>query len=410
MSLKSWERRGKRGLTRALSKALRARGDAAPLPDLAELGSILLIRHHNQLGDMLLSTPVFRAVRERAPRARVDLVSGPANHEVIRACAHLDEVLMYDKAACLRDPRVAKRFSDRLRGARYDLVLVMSTVSFSYTSGWIAALAGSRRRAGRPGPDGQGDVTARDLFHWVLPPPIAGRHQTGVNLDLVEPFGASTDHWTPEMFLVPEEEADGRRALEELLGTAGDGRRIVLHPGAGKKPNRWPAERFGEVAGALLDAGHRVAVATGPSETELFADVDRGAGRALPRLPGLSIHALAGAMKHADLLVANDTGVLHLGASVGVPVLTLFGPTDPEQWCPSAPNVWYLRAESGDLGRLETSTAIAALREVVESLQGGPSPATAHAAPTPRAAPTSTSAPDSTSAPTPTPKTPGAER
>ncbi|HMB69707.1 MAG TPA: glycosyltransferase family 9 protein, partial [bacterium] len=333
MNLKRWEKRGKRGLTRVLSRALRARDPVSELPDFRDLESILLIRQHNQLGDMLLTTPVFRAIRARAPRARLDLVSGPANHEAVRECAHLDEVLMYDKAACLRDPRAAKRFADRLRGARYDLVLVLSTVSFSYTSGWLAALAGARRRAGRPGPDGRGESTARDLFHWVLPPPEPGRHQAGVNLDLATPFGAAGDDWSPEIFLEERDEAEGCEALDDRLGPTGDGLRVVIHPGAGKRPNRWPAERFGEVARALAAAGHRVAVATGPSETDLFAGVDRGAGCALPRIPGLGLHALAGAIKHADLLLANDTGVLHLGAAVGVPVLTLFGPTDPAQWC-----------------------------------------------------------------------------
>jgi ADP-heptose:LPS heptosyltransferase len=393
VSLKRWEKRGKRGLTRALGRALRARGDAPELPDFRELSSILLVRQHNQLGDMLLSTPVFRAIRRRSPRARIDLVSGPANHEAVRACAHLDEVLLYDKVAYLRSPRAAKHFADRLRGTRYDLVLVLSTVSFSYTSGWLAAICGARWRAGRPGADGHGESTARDLFHWVLPAPTAGRHQTGVNLDLATPFGADGSDWTPEMFLGPKADREGEGALDDTLGPAdpGNGLRILVHPGAGKRPNRWPAERFGEVAGALQRGGHRVAVATGPAETELFARVDAGARHALPRLPALPLHAMAGAVRAADFLLANDTGILHVGAAVGTPVLALFGPTDPSQWCPSAPRVWFLRAPEGDLDRLPAESVASAAAGLAGHLGGGPAPAGVEPAPRAPSAPRVTS-------------------
>ncbi len=383
MPLKDWERRGKRTLTRAVGAALKARGAApeAP-PDLAGLERILLVRQQNQLGDMLLGTPLFKAVRRRAPEARVDLVTGPPNHEPVRLCRFLDDVVLYDKAAYRRSPREARRFARRLRDTRYDLVLVISTVSFSTTSAWLAALAGARWRAGRPGPDAQGRDVARDVYHWTLPEPVPGRHQTGVNLDLVTPFGAPDDDWRPEIDLEPSLAGQGSDALTESLGEPdATSKRIVLHPGAGKKPNRWPAERFGALARSLTEAGHRVVLAAGPGEADLFAGVDAGAGRTLPRLPGMPLHAVGGSIRSADFLLANDTGVLHLGASVATPTLTFFGPTDPAQWCPAVPEVRYLRGGDGSVASIETDTAVRAAREMLEALDGGPSPVTAHPAP-----------------------------
>jgi ADP-heptose:LPS heptosyltransferase len=353
VTLKTWEKRGKRVLTRGLGRVLRVRPEAGAPPDLAGLRSILLVRPQNQFGDMLLASPLFRAVRERAPGARIDLVAGDANVDAARGNRHLDEVLLYDKQECLRRPHRAKRFADRLRDARYDLALVSSTVSFSMTSAWLAVLSGARRRAGRPGPGGRGAGVASDLYHWVLPEPIEGRHQTGVNLDLAAPFGVAGEDWTPEIHLTPDEVARGRRLLEEALGPPGGSSRIVLHPGAGKAPNRWPAERFGEVGAALLAEGHRVVVTTGPRESGLYSRVNAGAGARLPRLPATDVRTLGGAIRAADFLLANDTGVLHLGAATGTPALGLFGPTDPAIWCPAAPTVRWLRAPDGDLSRLE---------------------------------------------------------
>jgi ADP-heptose:LPS heptosyltransferase len=82
--------------------------------------------------------------------------------------------------------------------------------------------------------------------------------------------------------------------------------------------------------------------------------MDRAAGRPFPRLPALGFRELAAAFAGADLVLVNDTGVLHLAAAAAPAVLALFGPTDPDLWCPATPRVRTLRAPGGDLRRLET--------------------------------------------------------
>ncbi len=370
MSLKDFERSGKRGLTRALGRAFRARGAEGRLPDFGDLEAILLIRQQNQLGDMLLSTPAIRAVRQRAPQARIDFIAGLENIEGVRGNRHLNEVLLYEKSRYLRQPAAAKDFLARLRAGRYDLALVMSTVAFSCTSAWLAVLSGARRRAGRAGPDGKGEEIAKDVYHWLLPRPRAGGHQSAVNLDLVTPFGASSRDWRPELFLSAQELHAGEDLLEKAIGPPGDGLRIVVHPGAGKRPNRWPAERFGAVAAALVADGHRVAATAGPQEEELLDALDRGAGWNVPRLAPARVRILAGAFAAADLLLANDTGILHVGAAVGAPVLAFFGPTDPAQWCPAAPRVWTLLAAGGNLTRLSEREGVRAATGLAAHLAG----------------------------------------
>ena len=89
-------------------------------------------------------------------------------------------------------------------------------------------------------------------------------------------------------------------------------------------------------------------------------------------------------LREADLLVANDTGVLHLGAAVGIPVLALFGPTDPALWCPAAPTVKTLRAPGGDLASLPVADVERAVRGLAAHLaQGAPVPAELDPAPGP---------------------------
>ena len=382
MNWKSLERGAKRTVTVALGRVWGAAGEDTELPRIGDLERVLVIRQQNQLGDLLLATPIFRALRAAAPEARLDLVTSPANHAAALGNRRVDEVLCYDKTRFLKRPLEGKRFADRLRDARYDLAIVSSTVSFSMTSAWLATLSGARRRAGRADPEGRGQDVAERLYHWTLPPPALRRHQSGVNLDLVEPFGASADDWRPELHLSAAEVDAGREALDAALGApdaSGTARslRILVHPGAGKLPNRWPADRFGAVAAALEGAGHRVVAAAGLAEQGLLAEIDRGAGgRRIARLPALPVRAFAGAAQHADLLLVNDTGVLHVGAAVGARVLALFGPTDPGQWCPASPRVRWLRAPGGDLAALDVGSVRAAMAAfAAHMLDGSPPPA-----------------------------------
>jgi heptosyltransferase-3 len=353
--LKSWEKRGKRELARILARGFKARGAPGSIPDAASLQSILLIRTQNQLGDMLLATPALRALRERAPHARIDLVASPANAEAVNGSARLDQVMVFERQSWKRGGAGWTEWLRRLREGKYELAIVLSTVDFSTSAVSLAALSGAKLRAGRAGKHAHELGAAQDLFHWVLPPAVPGRHQTDVNLDLVACFGAESRNGAPEIFLTSEEMRRGSHALAETLGERrADSLRIVIHPGAGKPANRWPAEQFGRLAAELTLQGWRVCAAAGPREKELLNRMDAGAGSSLPRLAPLEVRELTGALANADLLIANDTGILHAGAASGTRVLALFGPTDPKQWCPAAPNVWYVEAPRGSLPDLST--------------------------------------------------------
>jgi ADP-heptose:LPS heptosyltransferase len=109
---------------------------------------------------------------------------------------------------------------------------------------------------------------------------------------------------------------------------------VVVHPGAAYGSRRWPAERWGAVAGALPGP---VVVTAGPGEEPLAASVAAHAG--LPPdavLSGLSLRQLAGLVASARLLLSPDTGVAHLATAVGTPSVVLFGPVDPARWGPPA--------------------------------------------------------------------------
>jgi ADP-heptose:LPS heptosyltransferase len=131
---------------------------------------------------------------------------------------------------------------------------------------------------------------------------------------------------------------DGRLAITDPPEPAEIGPYVVVHPGASVPARAWSPDRCAEAVTALAEAGHRVLVTGGPSETALTRHV---AGTRGVDLGGRTTFAeLAGLLARADAVVVGNTGPAHLAAAVGTPVVSLFSPVVPaSRWAPHGPHV-----------------------------------------------------------------------
>ena len=161
----------------------------------------------------------------------------------------------------------------------------------------------------------------------VRDPEPASRHASLWAADPLRSLGCPVDEEVPPDLLPTEAE---RAAAEPLLRRLG-GAFIAVHPGSGSEAKNWPVESFGDLLDRLV-AGPPWLLICGPAE--------RGMGSLLERLPGAvsvvdcPLRTLAAVLRHAALFVGNDSGVSHLAAASGAPVVALFGPTDPRLWAP----------------------------------------------------------------------------
>jgi heptosyltransferase-1 len=121
------------------------------------------------------------------------------------------------------------------------------------------------------------------------------------------------------------EEKIGRRLQEKEIGIHDF---VILNPGAGWGAKRWPAERYGHVARALAEAGVRSIVNHGPGE-EMLARETEAASEGAAKAVQCSVGELIALTRRAKLFIGGDTGPLHLAAALQVPVVAIFGPTDP---------------------------------------------------------------------------------
>jgi len=309
---------------------------------------IHLYRPHNQLGDLLLNVPAIRAVRERYPLARITLVVGAQNAAAVAGQAWADETRVVDTQNFLGTLLAAAR-----RGPRPDLSIYFSTVSYSRSGALLAAWSGASARVGFD-PSRWGERDGARLTR-AIPFPEGAPHQSEISMALARAVGAECR--PPPPYYVAE-----RSALERAPEGA-----VYLHPGAGKRKNRWPAERFAVLARELRSRGREVWLLEGPQDDGTADAVRAAFGGPLPGVRGETIQQLAGRFARAALYVGNDTGPLHLAGAVGAPTVGIYGWTDPREWAPVGRLVRAVRAADA---RLESVTPNDVLEAALPLLEG----------------------------------------
>jgi len=307
---------------------------------------IMVVRQHNQMGDMVCATPALRAIRETWPAAEIALVTAPVNWGVVAHNPHLDRIVMFDRRVW-RQPWRLVRFVAEIRGFRPELALVLSSVSFSVTSAWIAAASGARHIVGSDSRPFGWDVS-QHLFSLQLPAdPHLDRHAVAHSLAPLQAVGITTGDLFPVLSpsAAEREQADGIVAGLDLPPGY-----WVVHPGAGKRQNIWPAAGFAEVVRRACAVGRAVLVLHGPADTEplaaltaLLADIPAARVHVAP---ACSVGVAAALLEQSDRFLCNDTGVMHMAGALRVPTVALFGPTDPDLWCPPAPEVVVVRSRT----------------------------------------------------------------
>jgi heptosyltransferase-2 len=362
-ALKTIERSGKRGLMRALGWFLRAPALTLDAFHAMSFDRILVIRQHNQMGDMMLAIPALRAIRESYPHARIAVVSSTLNRGVLANSPYVDDVYTYDK----RNPAGSPGLIRQLRAQRFDLAIVLHTVSFSFTSVLLAVLSGARVRIGSTSAR-VGDALTGRYLNLTLPLPssdeLATMNEAEHNLYPLRAVGIDTGDIAPLLVPGPESEAwaEATAAASWRSGTA----KLAVHPGAGKAENIWPPQRFAAVIDRIAgDRDISLVVVQGPADAEAVAAFQAACATPGTVLRGRSILDVAALLRRADLVLCNDTGVMHVAAAARANVLAVFGPTDPARWAPRCDNLAMVRSPGGKLLALEPDAVVDAARALL---------------------------------------------
>jgi len=367
--VKTIERSGKRGLMRFVGRFLHARPLTPAEFRALNFERILIVRQHNQMGDMMLATPALRAIRETYPRAKIGIVTSTLNRGVLANSPFVDRVFTYDK----HRPGSHLAMWEALRREKFDLAIVLHTVSFSFTTLMLGVLSGARVRIGSTSPK-IGDSLTGTYLNITLPLPdpaqLATMNEAEHNLFPLRYVGITTDDLAP---LIVPGAASGRWA--ELFAErcwAQGSVKLAVHPGAGKTENIWKPENFAAVVDRLArDSALSLVVVQGPADAESVRAFTAACHVKGAVVHDQSITDVAALMQRADLVLCNDTGVMHVACAAGARVLGIFGPTDPVRWAPRSPGLRIVRAPGGDLRALQPADVAREAEEYLRITRAG---------------------------------------
>jgi lipopolysaccharide heptosyltransferase II len=309
-------------------------------PSWEETENILCIRLDN-LGDVVMTTPAFKGVKDSKPGRKVTLLSSPAGAKVTKLMPKVDEVITYEapwiKASHPhKDSRLDFEMVDRLKAGEFDGAVIFTVYSQSpLPAALMCYLAGIPLRLAhcRENP-------YHLLTHWVpdVYPEDNGRHEVRRQLDLVKTVG-----FIPEderLSLTISEDAGERVAT--MLDEVGIDRElpwVVIHPGASAPSRRYPPEGFSEIGQLLFRKGCQVVFTGTKGERGLIQSIRREMDEKSVSLAGrLGLEELAGVLKAAPLLISNNTGPVHIAAAMGTPVVDIYALTNPQHTPWMTPN------------------------------------------------------------------------
>jgi N-acetylglucosaminyldiphosphoundecaprenol N-acetyl-beta-D-mannosaminyltransferase len=284
------------------------------------------------IGDLIVSTPALAALREAKPDAHIALLTTAHTAPILNGTNLVDDIITFDKGhfnssrAFFRPANLRQIFS--LRHGHYDTVLFFHHFTFKHGTikfALIGMATGAKRRIGLDNGNG-----------WFLTDRIpdggfGAKHQAQYWLDLVGLLGGNT---------APRPAVIGIATPNDKSRISNKKPRIVIHAGSGgySTARRWDTQKFAQVADRLVETFQAEIVLVGTQDDDGLAVKTAMKSEAVDMIGKTKLDTLARLIADAALFIGADSGVMHIAAAAGTPVIAVFGPSNPEAWSPWIPD------------------------------------------------------------------------
>jgi heptosyltransferase-3 len=289
---------------------------------------ILVIKLRN-IGDVLLTTPAFKALKETFPDARITAVVPAGTEEMLSLNPNVSDIVTFKRGAGIIGEL---DFIRRIRAKKYEIAINMTEGD---RGAILALLSGARYRIGID-PHDKGFLGKKHLFTHLVRYVNNGRHRAVMDMDILKPLRIECLNPEVQLFTSPEDD----RYIEGILASNGIGigdRVAVIHPTSRWLFKCWRDEAVAEVIDYLEGRGFRTVLTSGPDKKELerVSNIIALAKTSPLDLSGrLTLKRLAALFRKCSLFFGVDTAPMHMAAAVGTPVVALFGPSDSDIWGP----------------------------------------------------------------------------
>lgn len=289
----------------------------------------ILVMRYRFIGDTILAVPFLRNLRYAYPDAVIDVLVGPQSGKVLEGCPYINELIPYDTTKFHKydrgesKPRSLLSYAWELRKRKYDMAFLLKR---SLSSAILALLAGARYRIGYA-------TQGRSL---LLTHPVKFRedvHEVEAVLDVLRGVNIPIRDKQLEAWTTPEEQRELLAVAPQLQRT---GTKILVHAAAAHPDKMYPLALWAEVIRVLKTRHDATFYFTGAeADYVLYKELQKLASVEGVNLAGkLSLRQSIALMKNMDVAACVDSGPAHLAAAADIPVVALFGPTDPVRWAP----------------------------------------------------------------------------
>ena len=292
----------------------------------------ILVLRYRFIGDTILTVPFLRNLRRAEPDAYIAWVVAPGSTEVVSGIPYVDEFIYWDPATMHADCRGEHRnlsakyaFVKQLRSRKFDKVYVLKR---SMSSALLAWFSGAAERVGF-NTEGRGLLLTKTVSYRH------DQHEVNNFLDVLRVDGVPVTDDYLEAWLNEEEK---RFAADFFLQNGiGETETVIgLHPFAANQARAWHEDNFIEAANALQSRyGARIIIFGGSRDAELGKYMqDNISPRPVLAVGTTTLRQTMAVLARCNLLLCNDSGIMHLGAALNIPLVALFGPQSPVKFAP----------------------------------------------------------------------------
>lgn len=282
----------------------------------------ILIVNVNWLGDVIFSTPFIKALREANPDSYIACLIHPRCADILKDNPRVNEIIIYDEEGAHRSIFGKLKLIADLRRKKFDTAFILHR---SFTKALLTWLSGIRERIGYP-------TKHRDMFLTKLVEiPDEEAHKVEYFLNLARASGVAVRDIAYEFFIKDSDRQKIKAFLKE--NAVGDkDLLVVLCPGGNWGPKRWPQENFASLADLFIEKlAARIVISGAKKDSGLAEEIkNMMKNRPVISCGKTTLKELGALLERANLVVANDTGPMHLAVAMKTNVVALFGPTSPK--------------------------------------------------------------------------------
>lgn len=305
----------------------------------------ILITRTDRIGDLVLTTPVFQALREKFHDVFLGCLTFLENREIVEGNPYLNEVILYNKQGSEKGWCGNFFFAQSLRRKHFDVVIHLHPTSRMHLVSWLAGI---------PVRIGYNKKSSWTLTHSVEDLKGEGlKHEAEYNFDLLALLGVEAPKKIQTHFPLKEKDQISINFLLKNFGIQNGIRYAVLNPSASCPSKIWHAQRFGKLADLLQEKfGLKIILIGSQGDRPFSNQVKKFAGHPMIDLTGkLPLGSVGWLLKQAQILISNDSGPVHIAGAVGTPVVSIFGRSlpglSPKRWGPLGEETKMIHKEVG---------------------------------------------------------------